>query len=99
MTITRRDFITHKYNTLTEYCYTHLGKCPFPSLEDLDLTDILYLFVNTFSPLYNIHDYRRPLKDMMNMCSIQLTDDEFEEHYPYFQKEIDELCLFLKNQK
>ena len=99
MSTTRREYITEKYNSLTDYCNANFGRCPFPSLQYLDLSDVLYIFVQTFSPLYSSHDYRKPLRDMMNMCSLRLSDVDFEAHYPFFQKQIDELCLFLKNQK
>lgn len=97
-TPTRREYATSKYNKMRAYFETHFGACPFPSLEEIDLADVLFLLVHHFSPLYETHDYRKPLRELLRLY-ITLDEEQLEKHYPHLQKEIDEFLEFMKSQK
>ena len=99
MTITRKQIIDNKYNEMRDYIQTHLGVNFFPSLDDVETSDILILIQMYFAPHYETGKYDTVIKDGFKLQNIRIEDDKFNQHYPFIKERIDFLIKFMKEQK
>jgi hypothetical protein len=96
----RREVIVQKYITLTNYCEQYFQQCPFPKLEDIDISDLLYVFTYNFSKHYQDHDkYMETIEALCDFYSIRIDSATLAEHRKPICEMIDDFVLFLKTQK
>jgi len=92
---TRMNILTEKYIkfyndiNLINNSYSHL----FPSLEDIDMVDLLFFFNYTFT---RGTDYNEPIKSLMNSNDIIIDEDEYKKAFPIIKEFIEYLFYFQK---
>jgi hypothetical protein len=85
---TRRQIIETLYNQFQEEIMQQLGNTIFPSLEEMDLAEILIIFNTTFS---YISDYKYVVNELIkSKKELKISEDEFEKVYPTIEKFINE---------
>lgn len=82
MTTTRRELITEKYNALGEKMKIYTDEQIFPSLEDIDVADLVYFISITFLGVQDDAGCRERLKDIIETHRIVLTREAFNGVYP-----------------
>jgi len=89
---TRREYLEKQYKLFTNELKDIIGEDIFPSLEDVDIIDVLTYFQMTFG---NTTDYQEIVKSVIKY-HINITDEIFLKIYPIIEKYINELKKFLK---
>jgi hypothetical protein len=85
---TRRQIIETLYNQFQEEIMQQLGNTIFPSLEEMDLAEILIIFNTTFS---YTDDYKYVVNELIkSKKELKISKDEFEKVYPTIEKFINE---------
>lgn len=95
---TRKEFIVAKYEELRTYFTTHFHGSPFPSLDDVDITDVLLLITTYFSPLYESQNYEPTIKSLLSIYGVEVKEEIFIKHYPFIKEKLTEIIEFLKSQ-
>jgi len=90
--ITRKEYLEKQYFLFSNELKDIIGENIFPSLEDVDIVDVLTFFQMTFG---NTTDYQEIVKSVIKY-HVNITEDQFMKIYPIIQKYIDELKIFLK---
>ena len=90
--ITRKEYLEKQYILFTNELKEIIGENIFPSLEDVDIVDILTYFQMSFG---NTTDYQEIVKSVIKY-HVNITDEQFLKIYPLIEKYINELKLFLK---
>ncbi len=90
--ITRKNYLEKQYILFSNELKNIIGENIFPSLEDVDIVDILTYFQMTFG---NTTDYQEIVKSVIKY-HVNITDDQFLKIYPLIEKYINELKIFLK---
>lgn len=79
---TRRDLIVEKYCALelelSQYFESHL----FPSLQDIDLADMVTYITILFIGVQSDDEYKENIRGLMKNNSITVTDEVFEKVAP-----------------
>ena len=75
---TRAKIISSKYNELVNQLKQYIDTDIFPSLEDTDLSDIIFYFNLYFPPKSN---YKENLINVLELGDIKLSDDDFNNVY------------------
>jgi len=92
-TMTRKEIISRNYllliNTLSEYIDASL----FPSIEDLDITNVIYLFNFFFPKDRDEQENRNTIKHLLDQKGIILSDH----HLPLVYNLIIDFINFLNN--
>lgn len=92
---TRMQILTENYLkfykdiNLINNSYSHL----FPSLEDIDMVDLLFFFNYTF---VQGGDYHEPIKSLMRSNNIIIDEDEYNKAFPIIKEFIEFLYKFQK---
>ena len=79
---TRRELITEKYNVLGEKMKKYTDEQIFPSLEDIDVADLVYFISMTFLGAQDDEGCRERLNDIIETHNIKLTVEAFNGVYP-----------------
>ena len=77
---TRAKLITLKYNELIKKVENYVDSSLFPSLEDIDISDLIFYFSQAF-PNNENNDYRENLKDVIEMNNVSIKEEDFEDIY------------------
>ena len=92
MTTTRKDVLIKKYMEFQLNVFTIIGENTFfPSLDDIDVVDMLIYF-NMF--FHSTNDYHSILHDMMYMNSVKVSDENYILLYPVVAGYIDWMKKF-----
>ena len=94
MSLTKKEYLTEKYLIFIKEMKTIIEANIFPSLDDVDITDVLMFFQMSFT---NDNDYDDIVKNMKDMSGIDLPKEQFSKAMPIITKYINELKDFLKN--
>jgi uncharacterized protein YihD (DUF1040 family) len=89
---TRKEYLEKQYSLFTNELIEIIGENIFPSLEDVDIIDILTYFQMTFG---STTEYEEIVKSVIKY-HVNITDDQFIKIYPIIEKYINELKNFLK---
>ena len=81
-TTTRRKILHDNYNQLIVNIRKHTNEIIFPSLEDMDLIELIFYFNHFFGSIEE-PDYKRTIMDIMNVKNIILDEKTFEMVYPF----------------
>jgi len=76
---TRKLLIIEKYNELTNKLKEYVDIDIFPSLDEVDVSDLVFFFSLSFSGSKT--NYQEPLKDLLDCHSIKLDDETFKKVY------------------
>jgi len=90
--ITRKEYLEKQYFLFENELKEIIGENIFPSLEDVDIVDILTFFQLTFG---NTTEYEEIVKSVIKY-HVNITDEQFIKIYPLIEKYINELKIFLK---
>lgn len=90
---TRKMIITQKYLEFQSNVKEIIDIDIFPSLEDIDLVDLLIYFNLYFEHNINYYD---TIKDLLFLKNIKLTDAQLNEILPLITKCINEFKLIQK---
>ena len=91
---TRKEILIKKYIDFTNDIKNIIDEKIFPSLEDIDITDLVILFTFTFQ---DKTDYQETIANLLDVNHIEISNDKFDELYPIINKYINELKDFLKS--
>lgn len=78
---TRRILITDKYSALTSSIREYTQDPILPSLEDIDVADLIYFITFTFLGVDDI-GCRTKLREIVELHQIQVTNQQFEAIFP-----------------
>ena len=93
-TITKKIYLETKYKEFISEIETIIKTNLFPSLEDVDMVDILLFFQYTF---FCTNDYKEIVKNLIETHHVELDDDTFNNKiYPIVEKYINDLKHFLQ---
>jgi hypothetical protein len=90
--ITRKEYLEKQYFLFSNELKDIIGENIFPSLEDVDIVDILTFFQITFG---NTTEYEEIVKSVIKY-HVNITDEQFLKMFPIIEKYINELKIFLK---
>ena len=76
MTMTRKEMITIKYENLKSELELYIDVNLFPSLDDYNITDIVY-YLNLYFPENGEEEYINTIEKLMNQKGIQINDNDF----------------------
>ena len=74
MTITRKEIILTNYIKITNELKTVVKDAIFPSMEEFDIVDFVFLINLHFSN----DDYNTKIKELIELKNISMTDETFE---------------------
>ena len=93
-TITKKIYLETKYKEFISEIETIIKTNLFPSLEDVDMVDILLFFQYTF---FCTNDYKEIVKNLIETHHVDLDDDTFNNNiYPIVEKYINDWKHFLQ---
>ena len=91
----RKEVLIKKYAELiTNLSSVGFSPALFPSLDDLDVVDLLLLFNYYFS---STNDYEPKIRELATLQSIEITEEEYEKGLPIIIDYINWLKLFQKS--
>ena len=73
---TKKDLITEKYLVLKSSLEQYIDSDLFPSLDDYEITDIIY-YLNLYFPKNKEEYYINTIEKLMKQKQIQINDDDF----------------------
>jgi hypothetical protein len=79
---TRKEVLVKKYTELQLAIKQENIDVPFPSLQEIDLVDLLFYFDMIFA---NSTDYKKSMKDSMEFSKGKLTDEQLDKVYPIIE--------------
>ncbi len=85
MTTTRRDFLIEQYNLFSREVLEITKTRIVPSLDNVDLTDVLYFFQYQFGAE---GDYDKIIRELIDYNNVKINDVELHLLYPIFLKYI-----------
>ena len=88
----RKEYLEKQYNLFSNELKDIIGENIFPSLEDVDIVDILTYFQITFG---SATEYEEIVKSVIKY-HVNITDEQFLQIYPIIEKYINNLKNFLK---
>ena len=94
MTTTRRKVLQEKYNELIINIRQHTNEIIFPSLEDVDLIELIFYF-NHFYGAIDENQYRKTTLDILQVKNIVLDESTFDKIYPV----VFDFLVFFKGMK
>ena len=78
MTITRKDIIIQEYNKLKIQLNEYISENIFPSLDDFDLSNIIY-YLNYYFPKGSEEYYSDTIESLMKSKNIELDDNDYSD--------------------
>jgi hypothetical protein len=91
----RKEILISKYAELISNLSTVGFPQVFPSLEDIDVVDMLLLF-NFYFASCKDEDYNKKIKELVQLLKVQITDELFEKATPVLITYINWLKIFQK---
>ena len=88
--LTRKEYLEKQYFLFSNELKNIIGENIFPSLEDVDIIDVLTYFQMTFG---NTTNYEEIVKSVIKY-HVNISEEQLIQVYPIIQKYIDELKLF-----
>ena len=73
---TKKDLITENYLVLKSSLEQYIESDLFPSLDDYEITDIIY-YLNLYFPKNKEEYYINTIEKLMKQKQIQINDDDF----------------------
>ena len=73
---TKKDLITENYLVLKSSLEQYIDSDLFPSLDDYEITDIIY-YLNLYFPKNKEEYYINTIEKLMKQKQIQINDDDF----------------------
>ena len=93
MSLTKKEYLQKKYIEFSHDITVILKTKIFPSLDELDITDILLFFQYTF---WGTENYTDIVKNLISMHHYEIDDEMFHKLYPIIEKYINDLKVFLR---
>ena len=91
----RKEILISKYAELISNISTVGFPQVFPSLEDIDIVDMLLLF-NFYFASCKEEDYQGKIRELAQLQKKEITDDQFEKGTPIIINYINWLKIFQK---
>jgi len=91
---TRRKILHDNYNHLIENIRKYTNDIIFPSLEDMDMIELIFYF-NHFYGSIDENQYRKTTIDILHVKNIILDESTFDNIYPF----ILDFIVFFKSMK
>ena len=91
----RKEILISKYAELISNLSTVGFPQVFPSLEDIDIVDMLLLF-NFYFASCKEEDYERKIRELAQLKKVDITDEQFEKGTPIIINYINWLKIFQK---
>jgi hypothetical protein len=91
--ITKKIYLETQYKQFTKEIESIMKINLFPSLDDIDMVDILMFFQYTF---FCTNDYEEIVKNLIETHHQEIDDETFNKIYPIVEKYIVELKKFLQ---
>jgi hypothetical protein len=91
----RKEILISKYAELISNISTVGFPQVFPSLEDIDIVDMLLLF-NFYFASCKEEDYQEKIRELTQLQKVQITDEQFEKGTPIIINYINWLKIFQK---
>jgi hypothetical protein len=91
----RKEILISKYAELISNISTVGFPQVFPSLEDIDIVDMLLLF-NFYFASCKEEDYQGKIRELAQLQKVQITDEQFEKGTPIIINYINWLKIFKK---
>ena len=73
---TKKDLIINKYQYLKSQLEVYINSNLFPSLDDYDITDIIF-YLNLYFPKGGEQEYINTIEKLMKQKQIQINDNDF----------------------
>jgi uncharacterized protein YciU (UPF0263 family) len=73
---TKKDLLIHMYQYLKTELEVYIDGSLFPSLDDYDITDIIY-YLNLYFPKGGEQEYINTIEKLMKQKQIDINDDDF----------------------
>ena len=93
---TRKIILIDKYSEFLSALSNKGINAVFPSLEDIDLVDLLYFFDLKFS---NSTDYKATVIELIEYSPVKLSNEEINDIYPIIETFINYLLIDFKKLK
>ena len=93
MVLTKKDYLEKQYKQLIQEVKKIIDVNISPSLDSMDMTDILMFFTMTFN---GVDDYEENIKSLLQLYSLEISDENFNSLMPIITKYINELKAFIK---
>ena len=71
---TRRELIVQRYTTLEAELKQYVDVALFPSLDDIDLADVVFLITTTFVGVTTEDQYMEKIRDLVASNGIEMTE-------------------------
>ena len=89
MSLTKREYITNQYNSFNQEIFPIVNNNNLlPSLDDVDLCDLITYFNYTFG---NTNNYDSIIIQLLKSNNVRLTEQEFHKLIPIFNKYINQI--------
>ena len=82
MSQTRRELIIQKYCALELELSQYFDSSLFPSLQDIDLADMVTYITMIFLGIQTVEDYRGKIREMITTHGVDLSEEVFEKVAP-----------------
>ena len=92
-TITKKIYLESQYKQFTNEIETIMKINLCPSLNEVDMIDVLLFFQYTF---FCTNDYKEIVKNLIETHHQEIDDETFDKIYPIVEKYIVELKKFLQ---
>ena len=73
---TKKDLIIHMYKYLKSQLEVYIDGSVFPSLDDYDITDIIF-YLNLYFPKGKEQEYINTIEKLMKQKQIDINDDDY----------------------
>ena len=73
---TKKDLVIHMYKYLKSELENYIDGSVFPSLDDYDITYIIY-YLNLYFPKGNEEEYINTIEKLMKQKQIDINDNDF----------------------
>ena len=73
---TKKDLIINKYQYLKSQLEVYINSNLFPSLDDYDITDIIF-YLNLYFPKGREEEYINTIEKLMKQKQIDVNDDDY----------------------
>jgi len=95
---TRKEIIINKYLEFQHKLkFMDIDENIFPSLEDVDIIDVLIFFNTMFSYTNDFNEYEKNIREIVQYQNIKIEPDKLEKAMPTIIQFIDEFKLLQKS--
>lgn len=79
---TRKELIVGKYTALETELKKHFDNTLFPSLEDIDLADLVYYITMIFLGTITDLQFHAKIRELLDTNGVKVSDDVFQKIAP-----------------